>query len=155
MYVCMQHHHHHTHTHIHIHICMPHTHTRVRTDPGQAALQNMNERVGPGRLTEDGCAYVGEARQERAVGVQLAAAHLRELGREQTGFTSDKAPIRQPAVARHGLCRRGREDSHRVCTYSKLCGRRVESAFCAHGARYLRSHSSDKVTEINTSKSTP
>lgn len=79
--------------------------------------------------------YVGEARrQERTVGVQLAAAHLRELGREQTGFTSDEAPIRQPAVARHGLYRQGREDRHRtVCTYSKAGAAMQEtrSAFCA------------------------
>lgn len=144
MYVCMQHHHHHTYTYAHT------------SEKGSwPSCSPKHERVGPGRLTEDRCAYVGEEHQERTVGVQLAAAHLRELGREQTGFTSDKAPIRQPTEAHHGLCRRGREDSHRVCTYSKLCGRRVESAFCAHGARYLRSHSSDKVTEINTSKSTP
>lgn len=141
----------HTHTHTH----MPHTHTSEKGS--WPSCSPKYERVGPGRLTEDRCAYVGEEHQERTVGVQSAAAHLRELGREQTGFTSDKAPIRQPAVARHGLCRRGREDRHRVCTYSKAGAAMWEmrSAFCARRTACLRSHSSDKVTEINTSKSTP
>lgn len=116
-------------------IITTHTYTYAHTSEKGSwpSCSPKHERVGPGRLTVDGCAYVGEERQERSdcrstIRCRPSARFRPGANRFYERQSADQTTRRGPS---RSVSSRSRRQSQSVHLQSQLCGRRVESA---HGA---------------------